>query len=411
MPYNTSKRRSYGSYKGKKKYSGRKKGSLFNSGPRFVGKSGMGTKPKAFDELQVYRDPFSTATTNPKIPDGKATHSCGLRLQAVREWVNGNSGNTTMEFLLFPGISNGLSAWSVGTGVYPDDATDSNNSMAYTNHAPLVAFDNGTEGGALSVVQPFQGRIVKWRMVSQAARFTLINNSDENDGWWEAVRVQLTGDEPFDLIRTKASKHEQTGNAGDTWFHIGSMFRDDPNNGNIGYNDNLNNEVTYVKEGNPIMSSAHQMVEHPTYVTGKLRDLHRYSFQLKPQGSDHEFITMNEQIVNSGMSYAFEPGIGLDGIAGKHMRDRGDAPDITKPLMDTGFDAIFIRVHGRPGGVAGATRIMAHVVANQELIYDESSTYARFHNGTNNTPLFDAVKASATADVEKAGKKRQRTDD
>ncbi len=29
----------------------------------------------------------------------------------------------------------------------------------------------------------------KWRTVSQAAVLKLVNSTDENDGWWESVRL------------------------------------------------------------------------------------------------------------------------------------------------------------------------------------------------------------------------------
>jgi len=304
-----SGRRTYGRRTGR--YYGRRRGFLATGR---VGSSHFSAC------AAVYNNPFSTATTNPKIPDGKVYASTGVRLQSVREVANDDNGN--MDILLFPGLNNGCCISSA-------DTTTAVVSMPYRDHGMF-------ESGPLPSTQ-IAASIHKWRIVSQALKITLVNNSDENDGWFEAIRIQGSSDSGF--LPT-------------------SQLDDTP-------------PGVYVASGGvdplPMVSSTN-LVEHPTYVTGKLRDIHRYMFHLMPQGNDHEFnvmpreVTTNEQFVSSC-------------------------------LDNESYDAIFIRVHGRAG--AAPTRLMLHVISNQEVVYDESSFMTRYHSeAKGNATAFARVKAS-----------------
>jgi len=300
---------------------------------RYTG--GMKTSSRGYsatNQMAVYRNAFSTATTNPKIPDGKAYHSSGLRLQAVKEWVNDTT--STIDFLLFPGLNNGL----IMANANPANGRN----MPYPSHAVFTT----TAGGFAATPETM---IDKWRVVSQALKITLINNSDENDGWWEAARVQLSKNTPIWLIDGATGPIVTTGVP----------------------NDEL-----------PSVDVERQLVENPTYVTGKLRDIHRHVFQLSPQGSDHDFIEL--------------PSV-LDG---------GNTSGNANPLIDDNFDAIYVRIHGRTG-TESPTRIMTHVVSNQEVVYDEAATLCRYHSETNLAPGFDRAKRAVIMASPKASKRQK----
>lgn len=290
-----------------------------------------GLRSKVRDHLAVYHNALSTASTNAKIPDGKCYHSVGLRLQAVKEFQNDGSG--TMDFLIFPGINNGVVADSVVSDPL------SLNLMPYTNHFSLdtnYEQDAGTE-------------VARWRVVSQACKFTLVNNSDENDGWWEAIRIQV------------------------------NPQRDDTSPDGWGYG---------IVDGKAIIGGTSipgmnlgitNLVEHTTYCTGKLRDIHRHVFDLMPQGSDHDFVETPFKM--------------LESTAVHHMIDARN------------YDAIFVRIHGRPGA-STPTRIMVHNVCNQEVLYQESSTMSRFHSESDNhNAIFQASKRKRQNGDHKAAKK------
>lgn len=289
-------------------------------------------RSKVRDHLAVYHNAFSTATTNPKIPDGKCYHSVGLRLQAVKEFANDTTG--TMDFLFFPGLNNGVVADSVAS------TTSADTLMPYTNHASI---NNGDQDPG--------NEISRWRVVSQAHKITLVNNSDENDGWWEAIRVQLNpqpmSENGFELVGVGGLQY------------IGAA------------------------SGIPGMNlGITSMVEHPTYVTGKLRDIHRHTFDLMPQGQDHDFIDL-----------AFT---GLDTVDGTY-----------KCVDCNNYDAIFVRIHGR-AGASTPTRVMIHTVSNQEILYQESSSMSRFHSeADNHSAIFQSSKRRRQNGSHKAAKKQR----
>lgn len=263
------------------------------------------TRSPLQDQLSTYFNPFSTRTTNPKIPDGKCHLSSGLRLQSVTEFINDATG--TMDFLLIPGLK---------TGALVTNTTSATGNMNYTNHADMGGAGDLVQGSGVG-----EPPVNKWRIVSQAIKFTLVNNSDENDGWWEAIRVSVA-----------------------------------------------NNTTAFAADANGFYTSASglpgvdetstSLVEHPSYITGKLRDIHRFHFQLKPHTDDHDFVTLPRTIPQA----TYEVGA-------------------TSPLIDESMDAIYIRIHGRAGAET-PTRVMAHIVSNQEVIYDESSHFSRFMSET-----------------------------
>lgn len=260
--------------------------------------------------LAVYFNPFSPASSTPRIPDNKVYSSCGIKLQAVTEFSNDNTA--PMEFILFPGLNNCLCSNSVIGGSGPLSGN-----MPFTNHAGVIL--TGTDYN-----QPPATAIHKWRMVSCGMKMTLINNSDENDGWFEAIRVQGSDTSGFSL--SVLGTNYIIGGAGGGFPAINSGITNLP--------------------------------EHPTYITGKLRDIHKYEFILNPQGADHEFE-----------------------IAPRVMT----AETATEFMLDNeNFDMIFLRVWGR-AGASTPTRLMCHVVANQELVYDEASSMVRYHGNAPGT--------------------------
>lgn len=286
-------------------------------------------------QLATYYNPFSTATTNPKIPDGKAYHSAGIRLQAVKEFVM-STGNT-LDLLLFPGLSNGL--------IVAKQDPASTRYMPYQSHGRFV-------GNTTLMEQPVETTISSWRVVSQGLKITLTNNSDENDGWWEAIRVQPGFASSFGMVNPE----------GDGSFYIGT---------------------TADSADLPAVDVDKQMVENPSYVTGKLRDIHKHLFCLAPQGKDHDFTKI---------------------LARFSETDAEGYPTAADLNFDFNFDCIYIRIHGRSG--ATPTRIMTHVVSNQEVIYDEGAQLTRYHSETeHNEAAFDRAKRNVIMASPKAAKR------
>jgi hypothetical protein len=338
-------------------------------------------KSKGKDALAVYVNPWSTATTNPKVPDGKCRMSTGLRMQAVREYSN-DAINTRMEFVIFPGLACGLSAntQTINTGGLTAadlqlPANDWLGDMIYENHGKFLAT---TTGDNIEFKQETADAISKWRLVSQAVRFTLINNADENDGWFEAVRFTVTDD--YGKLRVKTigtpsatgtPSYVAPGN-GTSQANVGLITATGDNHANI-----------YENIGN--------LVENPSYVSGKLRDIHRYQFQLRPIDTDHDFNDVHRLYT---IPTAAAPGDPAEGTTATANDFSHEAAQMKSGCVDDSYDLIYVRIHGRLAAATGAstpTRIMAHCVANHEVMYAQGAAFTRYHSETEASPIFKAL--------------------
>jgi len=293
---------------------------------------------KTPSSLIAMKNPFSGTNTSPKIPDGKAYDSAGLRLMTSKTITTLSEGEIWIMF--FPGINNGIWIHHKGDNV--------EETSPYPQHFVV------TKSGDF-FQQSENECIAKWRLVSQALKISLINNDEMNDGWWESIRAMISGHQlrEFGLINQngKFIVGPGTAPAGNTT---------DPMPG--------------------LDMSTLNMVEHPTYSTGKLKDIEKVTFQLKPTGKDHDFI--NCDLV---------------------WKDDGTSPNTA--IMDTNFDCIFIKIFGRRAADGNKpSNLLLHAVSNQEVIYDEGAILSRHHTKGENAGRhllrvknqINASKASAT---------------
>lgn len=291
-------------------------------------------------QLAIFRNPWSGATASPKIPDLKTYDSAGLRLQSLIEMESGPSGEIWI--CLYGGINNGL--WYIkGTDLGPGFAP-------FQNHASFEVKPAG-------FTQPQDTKISKWRLVSSGLKLSLINTTDENDGWWEAIRYQGSN------APLTSWKLIPQGTAGGTEYGV------------VGPESGANDSPG-------IDMNAQNFVEVNSYSSGKLKDLHRVLFNLKPTGGDHDFSNLDNTIGTSG----------IDGS-----------------LVDPNWDCIAIKIHGRKkSATVQGTRLLAHVVANQEIIYDEGASLSRFMNGTQpgSQAVFESAKRYMMTNRQAATKMR-----
>lgn len=292
----------------------------------------------------IQTNPFTSVTINPKIPDGRQPMSCGQRFQSVREVTCDAEGK--IECTFFPGFNNGVVFnRSKGTvvGVPGDNTVDPPVSavignaevMKYEPHSTFILDESAPTPAQFTIYQDPPVKVARWRLVSQALRVSLVNACEESDGWFEAIRIQL----PNESTSLQMRKSTTSG--------ASMVLTVDPASGAVG------------PQSSPPECDlpATNWVQHPTYVSGKLKDIDKYIFQLRSQGEDHEF-----KVFNDAMAYWY-PG-----------------------FIDTSYDAIAIRINGR-GGTETPSRLLFHVVSNQELVFDESSHLARFHSETHNYPM------------------------
>jgi hypothetical protein len=348
-------------------------------------------------QLSVIYNPYSTATTNPKIPDGLAYLSAGVRLQVASELTLPKE-RSIAHILVFPGLLNGMicylsksndakSVTSAFTYHYPYSlhATLSPTVVGgvpaipgtlATSTAPAIAALPGVPG-ELGYKQSDDVRIAKWRLVSQGLRVALINNSDNNEGWWQAIRVnaddsQFMIDEvpPAGGVLKAVDKYTE-------WLPDAAESK-------LGkYTDALGNALPggdhilqgLVENKIPGVDFTKELVEHPTYQSGKLRDIHKHLFLLNPEGEKHQFAKMPDVIL-----------------------EKPNDVNGSTCCYDSGFDCLYIRIYGTEG-----SKLLLHGVSNQEIVYDESTTLARYQSECE-SPVIDIENVFSRARVMRPSK-------
>lgn len=296
-------------------------------------------------------NPFSARILNPKINDGVTPYSCGVRCQYAGEHPTFGAA-APMIMYLYPSLTGGLSVFRSQLPSYQHSF--------YGNHVKI----DGLAGG--SATQSTASAVVKWRLVSQALKLSLINNCEANDGWFEAIRVDTPGDNnywqytPFEDQINSNGIFTAQGVPKQVFDEYSTFKGNPPTSGNPPVAAPVVNTGTQeiVLPGADVASIG-SFATHPTYVTGKLKDLHKYVFQLRPNTREHEFNTLSK-----------------DYLIGAH------------DTVDPNWDSIIIKIYGRsyPANTAAQdavlTRVHAHVISNQELVFDESVPLARYMTNT-----------------------------
>jgi len=269
---------------------------------------------RAYNSTLAYLNPFSNYISNPKVPDGRLHQSAGVRFQASAELRS--EGTQSMAIMLTPFNNTPIvytpSCTAGDEILIPTDANGEYFPNVTTKQAQVDGETMSTRGIEITNYMPSiqdvdntSTKIDKWRVVSQAMKLMLVNNTDNNNGYFEAIRFSLDRNDTV---------------SGDA----------DP-------------AVVY---GTKI--SIDNLVQNPTYVSGKLRDLSKYSFQLKPVNTDHD------------------PMEGYD------------------QCHDKNLDAILVVLHAdQPmvGTTLRPTKVLCHAITNQEFLFNENNIMARFHTG------------------------------
>lgn len=232
-------------------------------------------------------DPFDKAMSQPKLLDGKVSRSSGIRLRATGEITCNGLGSTYIA--LIPGLSNVL-CWR----------TDNDLTIPEVTPQPF--------GGHLDSA-PDRNNVKSSRIVGTALRLSLVNSADQNEGYWEAARIptnaldfQFTSPDPSDPSTTNTAVHLPMSNL--------------------------------------------DLSNYQTYLTGKLRDIHRYQFKLNAIDNDINF-----------------------------SRILTEPPQVDQFVSEQ-WDTIIIKIHGRVE-VGAPSMIMYDCISAQEVIYAENTALAR----------------------------------
>lgn len=308
----------------------------------------MSMDQSAAGSLAIYRNPFSGVNGQPKIPDGKAIMSVGSRVQVASELNNTSAGDDILHILLYPGATQGMVVWGDTGALATRDFTayQFNDHMTFDISAPY----NSGAYQAGHIVN--NDNINEWRLVSQGLKLSLLNTGEENDGWFECIRYK------------DAFKANEFG------FYSG---------------DNTDQALKCVYGPDKTMMSVlanKNLVNSPTYCSGALQDIDKSMFELQPQTEDHDFRKLNERYyVNTDDA----TGVGGGNNYITLLNDTAQTHLIHNALIDPAFDAVYVRIHCRQNTGAGATtgsRILAHMVANHEVCYDEDQNEHKFMTRT-----------------------------
>ena len=302
------------------------------------------------NQLHVLHNPFSDKTSQPKIPDGKANESLGFATQSVQEIANAQ-GEDIMHILLYPGMN---------SGVVIDNAAQADVG-ARTYYIPTffgssgVDWDDAVDGGTATFNVRGQDNYALWRLVSQGLQLKLLNPVDQDDGWWESVRVtpELTN---VDWRLTTGNNSSQPGG----------------NNGTIA-------PVGLIKS----LLSQQTLSNEQSYSTGLLRDLHRVQFECHGQKDFHDFIHQRNEIrlASNGIT-------AIDKTTDFETQFALGAPDpvdVIEQFVDTSYDMVYLRLHCRAN--TGTTpnlgsRFHLNCISNQEVVFDHEERESRFHTKT-----------------------------
>lgn len=290
------------------------------------------------NQLHVYHDPFADTTQQPKIPDGAVNASMGLKSQTVDEIT---SVAESLDILLYPGLN---------SCCLIDDCTKAGNSRTYYIPGdPAIKFgainwsavvDGITAGSTWSV-----DNIAMWRPVSVGLQLKLLNADEDNDGWWEAIRVNAEFDTNQYRFTTVNNGTDRT---------IGTMA-----------------PVAKLVS----LGGTSSMVNSNSYSTGLLKDLHRVQFECHNKSEDHPFIHMQGENQFDGDTIGSYNAVTVD-----CSLEGGDdqAADIIHQQIYKHYDMVYLRIHGRAASPGPTSKFHVSVVNNQEIVFDEQSKEHRY---------------------------------
>lgn len=289
----------------------------------------------------VASDPLFSQKPPMEIKDGKGAGSLSLRHMITQEMsLLANTGSTKpWDVLIFAGYNNNVRmAYSSGT----KDGSGFVGSGRFFEYDTCPVFtDNGDfKYQQQDVAESANGlsgnRLTHWRTVAAGARFSLTNNQAEDDGWFEAARIKADW-----LGRQHVFGRVEANTTASGTPLVAGGFND---------KDQLRNHF--------FVDYSEDIAGLPSYVSGKLRDIHHHSFRLKRTSREHPFIGFAKT--------------GTTAVTEVNTYNAEKAQGIP-PFVDPTFDAILLRIH--PREVEPLSKIMIHAVQTCQYFFDEKSIF------------------------------------
>jgi hypothetical protein len=302
------------------------------------------TKTKKNSKSNAFLYPFSSNKNGTKIPDGRVIESKGERFQYCGSFSATQTGVSYIALLPSSNIALAFNLMQATIGNPTDNVAEWGGDNEMLNFLPqqppgqnpIPAPENvGTwqisqyPHTDITSTNEYVGHmgLAKWRLVSTAMKIGLVNRWEHNEGYFEAIRFSLGT--------------ENTRSQSDAL-------------------------VTFL---NDIINV--NFIDQPSYTTDTLKNIQKYTFQCKPDGMNHKFSTITDNLDNS-------------------------------------FDGILIRIHGRVSADDSPDKTLTHLVvetvSNQELVFATSHMMSKYMTRCNYDPTFEAKSKAKAIDV-KAGHK------
>jgi hypothetical protein len=320
------------------------------------------TSPQLRENVAGFLNPLHPGA--PRIMDGKAPESQTFNHREVFD-LSLDNGSINNIICLAPNISTPFQ------GIYTQSAGAGDNNFYI--HPPTFDFSytlNGTAPGVNFTINTFltlEGAIDRWRMVSSGMRITLLNTSEQNDGWYEAWRVtDIPTAQEFELM-------EKAGAATSLAAIIAPSF--------------LTSQASYSNR-----------IQFESYHVGSLKDIHNGIFSLRPITMNHPWKNLEDRIdSNAGLVNVPDTRHNQNYYKCNDNQNE-DRQRLRNTLWDETFDTVLIVIH--PGN--NDCQLLVECATNLEVVYEATSQFARFMIPTQtdytlNKHLHSAHKSSPLA--------------
>ena len=208
------------------------------------------------EQMRMYMEslinPFSTIIKGPKLLDGEVKHTAGLKLRATGEIICSPTVNTNI--VIFSGLTNVICWTTNPSGSGPGFISTDIQVEGFTQHL---------------LTQSDRDNVQLGRTVGAGARFYLTNSAEEDDGYWEAVR--LTSHNPNDVVTLDTAGAVVVPPTTVDISGLGMPRVLDPN---------------------------FDLANNPSYQSGHLRDIGDYIFKLNSTDNDHKFNDLQGQLAD-----------------------------------------------------------------------------------------------------------------
>ena len=307
--------------------------------------------------MSVASSNMSVNSNQPKIKDQKASASMGARRNLVYE-VDFKT-ESIMDFFISPRYDQPIEA--IGATQDGQTPTRITVQMPFKDNHPIAKAYVVGDAPEKIKTDP-ASEISKIRMVAQETKFTVVNAADDNDGWFEAVRLT-----PHKDAKTYLT-NQNSGNEGTPHGYTASPRENCF--GNRDYNDGA------IWQPNMSAKSG--------YVTGKLRNLHRLIWTNKRVTRECEFKDLPLNML-----------VGADAVD-PEMVDQQTNSTANVAFHDWDYDVIWVRIHGKKApatdGCCSATKIMVHLIQGVECVFGEQNMLHSYMSS--NLPTYRASSRS-----------------